>query len=248
MIKKIKKRIIKLILFINLICKYFYQYINFQIIKDYRFILKFKNIQPCLFDATRETEFDRHYIYHTAWAARRLAVISPKIHHDFSSSLYFIGIISTFFKVYFYDYRKANLQLTNVEAFSADLVDLNIPDNSFDSVSCMHVLEHIGLGRYGDALDPIGDLKAINELKRITNIDGHILIVVPVGANAVINFNANRIYTNSQIIEYFSNFELIDSLLITDSKNQNHLVLNPSQADFNNQLHGCGCYHFRKKF
>ena len=45
----------------------------------------------------------------------------------------------------------------------------------------MHVIEHIGLGRYGDEMDPDGDLKAIDELKRVLSRKGDLLFVVPVG-------------------------------------------------------------------
>ena len=65
----------------------------------------------------------------------------------------------------FYDFRPAPLSLPDLFAGAADLTALlPFADNSIHSLSCMHVLEHIGLGRYGDPLDPDGDLKAIGEL------------------------------------------------------------------------------------
>jgi hypothetical protein len=57
----------------------------------------------------------------------------------------------------------------------------------------MHVIEHIGLGRYGEALDPDGDLKAIRELVRVLAAGGNLLVVVPVGRPRI-QFNAHRIY------------------------------------------------------
>ena len=54
-----------------------------------------------------------------------------------------------------------------------------------ESISCLSVVEHIGLGRYGDALDPFGTVKAINELKRVLTKGGLLLISVPIGKNAL---------------------------------------------------------------
>src|SRR5437868_6576315 len=61
-----------------------------------RFELKWEDRFPCLDDATPRTSFDRHYIYHTGWAARVLAQSRPNIHYDIGSSLYFVSLVSAF--------------------------------------------------------------------------------------------------------------------------------------------------------
>ena len=75
--------------------------------------IKWKNRYPCLNDNTQETYFDRHDIYHTAWAARILSKYKPKKHTDIGSSLYFPSIASAFIPIDFYDYRPAKLELSN---------------------------------------------------------------------------------------------------------------------------------------
>jgi ubiquinone/menaquinone biosynthesis C-methylase UbiE len=132
------------------------------------------------------------------------------LHIDISSALYFCAIVSAFVPIKFYDYRPANLQLSNLSTDSADLTCLPFNDASIESISCMHVVEHIGLGRYGDLLDPNGDLKAISELKRVLSTNGNLLFVVPVGGTPRIMFNAHRIYSYGQVISYFQDFELIE--------------------------------------
>src|SRR5436853_180080 len=82
---------------------------------------------------------------------------------------------SAFIPVEFYDYRPANVQLSNLTAEAADLLALPFAEGSVESLSCMHVVEHIGLGRYGDPLDPNGDLKAIAELRRVLAPAGTLL-------------------------------------------------------------------------
>jgi len=211
-----------------------------------RFTVNWKDRYPCLTDKTSETSFDRHYIYHPAWAARILAQTKPSCHVDISSSLHFCSIVSAFIPVRFYDYRPAVLGLGNLEAEHADLLSLPFPDCSIKSLSCMHVIEHVGLGRYGDPLDPDGDLKAIAELKRVLALGGDLLFVVPVGKPARVMYNAHRIYQYEQILDYFNKMELKEFALIPDAASEGGLVRNAQKQQADQQKYGCGCFWFRK--
>src|SRR3989344_7846185 len=73
------------------------------------FEMSWDDKRAVLGEKTQTTSFDRHYIYHPAWAARILARTKPKFHVDISSSLSFCAIVSAFIPVKFYDYRPANL-------------------------------------------------------------------------------------------------------------------------------------------
>ena len=106
----------------------------------------------------------------------------------------------------------------------------------------MHTIEHIGLGRYGDEIDPQGDIKSINELKRVLKDGGDLLFVTPVG-KAKIEFNAHRIYSFEQIIEYFSPFALKEFSLIPDIGG---LIQNADPSLVKEQSYGCGCFWFKK--
>lgn len=200
---------------------------------------------PCINDKTSSTNIDSHYIYHTAWASRILAKNKPKYHVDISSYIYFSTIISSFIPVRFYDYRPANLILSDLTSEPVDLLNLPFDNNSIQSLSCMHVVEHIGLGRYGDIIDPEGDLRAIRELKRVLAIDGFLLFVVPIGIPKVM-FNAHRIYSYEQIISYFTDFQLEEFALIPDNGEEVGLIYSPEICLVNKQIYGCGCFYFRK--
>lgn len=214
---------------------------------DDRFSIKFSDIYPCPFEKTKETSFDLHYLYHPAWAARVLAKSKPSSHVDISSILSFSTTISAFIPTDFYDYRPAKISLSNFSSHHADLLTLPFDDNSIESLSCMHTIEHIGLGRYGDPIDSRGDLKAINELKRVMAPGGSLLFVVPIGKPRI-QFNAHRIYSYDQIREYFSDFELRESALISQYESpEKGLLLNPSPEQFNKERYGCGCFWFCKK-
>lgn len=208
-----------------------------------RFPVQWKDAYPCLEDAIKFTPFDQHYIYHPAWAARKLAAIKPAEHVDISSILSFSSIVSAFVPVKFYDYRPAQLNLNNYAADFADLLRLPFADNSIASLSCMHTVEHIGLGRYGDPLDADGDRKAIAELKRVLKPGGHLLFVTPVG-RPVIQFNAHRVYSFEQVTAYFSPLVLNEFSLVPDAGG---LLENADPKLVADQKYGCGCFWFTKQ-
>jgi SAM-dependent methyltransferase len=212
---------------------------------DGRFPIRFSDRRLCIRDKTSTSGFDRHYVYHTAWGARMLAKIRPSKHIDISSLLYFSTLVSAFVPVEFYDYRPANLHLDKLASGAADLRKLPFADASVESLSCMHVVEHVGLGRYGDPIDPQGDLKAIAELKRVVRPGGWLLFVVPVG-EARIRFNANRVYAFDQVKELFAGLELVEWALITDDAKPDGLVANADQQLFGGQYEGTGCFLFRR--
>ena len=127
--------------------------------------LDWSDLILCADDSTTSTSYDRHYLLHPAWAARIVQQLAPAQHIDISSTLNFCSMVSAFVPCRFYDFRPVELGLSNLEMGSADLTGLFFADNSLESVSCMHVVEHIGLGRYGDPLDATGDKKAMSELE-----------------------------------------------------------------------------------
>jgi SAM-dependent methyltransferase len=226
--------------------KDYYQFKSLSSNKQRSFQLRRSDIYPCLEERTTTTDFDRHYIYHPAWAARILSQTKPEFHIDISSTLYFCSIVSAFIPIKFYDYRPVKLNLEKLYTGSADLLSLPFEEGSVKSLSCMHVVEHIGLGRYGDPLDPDGDLKAISELIRVLAPDGNLLLVVPVGKKSRIMFNAHRIYSYEQILSYFSVLKLMEFALIPDDPNAGGLIYNASPDMVNVCTYGCGCFWFRK--
>ncbi|MDH5719757.1 MAG: DUF268 domain-containing protein [Spirochaetia bacterium] len=213
---------------------------------EHRFSLSFRTGEFYLTDKTSNTLFDAHYIYHPAWAARALKKINPTKHIDISSTLHFCSIVSSFIPVEFYDYRPAQLKLSDLTSKHADLLKLPFKDNSVKSLSCMHTVEHVGLGRYGDKIDYDGDLKAIEELKRVLAQNGDLLFVVPLGKPKLV-FNAHRIYSYDQIINYFNGFSLKEFALIPDFSNGGGIIKNASKKLVDNQKWGCGCFWFRKE-
>ena len=151
-------------------------------------------------------------------------------------------MLSATIPVKFYDYRPAKITLVNYESHFGDLNNLPFTDNSINSLSCMHTIEHIGLGRYGDTLDADGDLKAIGELKRVLSRNGDLFFVTPVGKPRI-EFNAHRVYSYEQIIEYFSPLVLHEFTMVPDSGG---LIEHADPSLVKQQQYACGCFWFKK--
>jgi SAM-dependent methyltransferase len=199
-----------------------------------------------LYDNTGTTYVEPHYTYHPAWAARVLSQIKPAKHIDISSITHFGTIVSAFIPVEFYDYRPAHIILPNYATGKADLSNLHFETNSIESLSCMHTVEHIGLGRYGDPIDYYGDVTAMKELARVLKVGGNLLFVTPIGIPRV-EFNAHRVYSYESIIEMFSGLKIKEFSLIPDDFANVGYVTNPPAELVNSQSWGCGCFWFTKE-
>ena len=210
-----------------------------------RFTMPITSIQPILIDKTSTTQFEPHYVYHPAWAARVVAKNKPAKHIDISSILQFSTIVSAFVPVEFYDYRPAQLSLTNYLSKHADLTNLPFAENSIESLSCMHTVEHIGLGRYGDPIDPDGDTKAGAELSRVIAPGGHLIFVTPVGKPQVA-FNAHRVYSYEQVLALFSTLKLVEFSLVPDNYREEGFIEHANPSIVKDQDWGCGCFVFTK--
>ncbi|MBK2340596.1 DUF268 domain-containing protein [Francisella philomiragia] len=165
---------------------------------------------PCLFDNTSYTPIEPTYFFQDSWAARHIFKLQPTHHYDVGSSAKTIGILSQYVPITMIDIRPIELELPNLYFKKGSILDLPFGDNSIDSLSSLCVVEHIGLGRYGDLIDSFGSEKAINELKRVLKVGGILLFSVPVDNENKIYFNAHRAFTRSYILSLFEGFEIVD--------------------------------------
>jgi hypothetical protein len=86
---------------------------------------------------------------------------------------------------------------------------LPFPDRFFDIFISPATLHLVGLGRYGDKLDPYTLFNFLNELKRVLRKNADIFICVPLGKNALI-FNHHYIFEFDTIVKVFDGFDLVD--------------------------------------
>ena len=194
---------------------------------------------PCLSDRTTNTILDPVYFFQDTWAASKMFQYKPTSHVDIGSAVKTMGILSQFVPITMIDIRPILLKLNGLDFKEGTILDLPFPDGSQESVSSLCVIEHIGLGRYGDPIDPWGSEKSIKEIQRITKTNGIILFSVPIDDESRVYFNAHRSFTKQYIIQLFSDCELLEDKYIY----KNDLVDTYDQS----RGFGIGLYMFRKK-
>lgn len=203
---------------------------NFKISANY--------LYPCLTDRTTHTPIEPVYFFQDTWAARKIFEIKPARHYDVGSSAMTIGILSQFVPMTMTDLRPLEIELENLHFQFGSILDLPFDDESIESLSSLCVIEHIGLGRYGDAMDCWGSEKAAMELQRALKPGGNLLISVPVDDLCRIYFNAHRAFTRDYVIEMFSRLQLVEERYIYGMKARESY--DPSLG------FGTGLFHFRK--
>ena len=120
----------------------------------------------------------------------------PKRHVDIGSEHYFSVHCSAMTEAYeFYDVRPVYIPLPGLTCGTADLVALPFPDGSVESLSCLHVMEHVGLGRYGDKVDARGDLSCRRRAFPRRGPGGQFLFAIPMNQQPKVQFNAHRMYS-----------------------------------------------------
>lgn len=165
---------------------------------------------PCLSDNISYTPLEPTYFFQDSWAAKHIFNLKPTHHYDVGSSAKTMGILSQFTPVTMIDIRPIELELPNLFFRKGSILALPFEDNSLETISSLCVVEHIGLGRYGDDIDTFGSEKAIRELKRVLKVGGIILFSVPIDNENKIYFNAHRAFTRDYIFELFQDFKVLD--------------------------------------
>jgi SAM-dependent methyltransferase len=197
---------------------------------------------PKLLDWTQETPVDPHYAYQDAWAARQIFFRRPARHVDVGSRVSFVLGISAFVPVTFVDVRPPMLEVPNLDVCGGNVLALPFESESLESVSSLHVLEHIGLGRYGDALDPAGTAKALAELARVVAVNGSLYVSVPVGRPRIA-FNAHRVLDPEWVVEHVPDLTLTGFAGVDDYGRFRQELKHGDLADC---AWGCGFFHFTR--
>lgn len=205
--------------------------------------LRLREAYPCVHDWTEHTLFDSHYFYQAVWAQRKVFERLPALHVDVGSQLQFVGALAAASEVVFLDLRPALVSVAGLHRVGADALSLPFADRSLRSLSCLHVAEHIGLGRYGDALNPQGSRAVCAELERVLAPGGNLLFSVPVGRSRVC-FNAHRVHDAGTIASMFPNLALEEFALVDDD-GIFHPKAEPAGTVEND--YSCGLFSFSRR-
>lgn len=196
-----------------------------------------------LHEATATTPFDAHYFYQSAWAARKISLARPRRHVDVGSQIDLIAPLSAFVLVEFVDLRPLEARLPGLKCVEGSILKLPYRTRTVHSLSSLHVVEHIGLGRYGDPVDPEGHVKACKELERVLARGGTLLFSVPVGRNRV-EFNAHRVFAPEDILSLFPELRLVEFSAVDDGGN---FCQRMNVSDFSSAEYSLGMYHFTRR-
>jgi hypothetical protein len=200
------------------------------------------DIQPALLDwGAHAGAVGGDYFHQDFWAARRVHAEAPALHVDIGSRVDgFVTHVASFRRIIYADVRPLPT-MPNITPLRGSLLALPFADRGVPSLSCLHVVEHIGLGRYGDPITPNGHLIAMRELARVAGRD--LYFSVPMGRERTC-FNAHRVIAPQTILNEFADFGLIASAVVDDGGSLHDGADARTFADAN---YACGLFHFRRR-
>jgi hypothetical protein len=182
-----------------------------------------------------------HYFHQDLFVAKKIFHRKPVKHVDFGSRVDgFVAHVAVFRTIEVFDIRPLKANIPNITFRQCDLMDREMQLSDYcDSVSCLHALEHFGLGRYGDRVDINGHLLGLRNLHKILEGEGTLYLSVPIGPQRI-DFNAHRVFAIRTVLEMIKGqFELVGFSYVDDIGDLHENVT----LDSNNIAKNCGCYY-----
>jgi len=177
---------------------------------------------------------------------------NPLKHVDIGSRIDgFIAHLSVFKEVEVFDIRPQSNKIKNVSFKQADIMNIDLDKiNYCDSISCLHTIEHLGLGRYGDQIDPNGHMLGFKSITKILRKGGLFYFSVPMGIPNRIEFNAHRVFCLDYLKNWIEKDFIIEKFAYIDDDNNIFEDVNLNRFNINNScncFHGCGIFTLKKK-
>ena len=204
---------------------------------------------PILYEKYAEAGEISNYFFQDLWAARMIVRSGIKEHFDIGSRIdgFITHLLAADIDVTMIDVREFPNEVENLHTIVDDDTTLRqIPDESIASMSALCSLEHFGLGRYGDKIDPDACYKCFYSIERKVMAGGNIYISVPVGKEHI-EFNAHRVFYASTIINAFTQCELIEYSYTNNGYIEYNIDVHKYDDDITIGGTGFGLFHFTKK-
>ncbi len=196
-------------------------------------------------------QIDRHYFLQDIYMARKVIKNQPMIHFDIGSRVdgFISHLLSSDIPVTMIDIRPLDKKINGLSFICSDATSLsNIADGSIESLSTLHAVEHFGLGRYGDPMDPNAHLQAMKEIQRVIKKFGYLYFSVPISYRNGVVYNSHRVYRPRCIVKQFDKMKLVRFAYIHDYKlyeyNGRDAYRKLRKNDFNE--YDCGLFIFKK--
>ena len=104
-----------------------------------------------------------------------------------------------------------NTIVTDDKRFTPITVEeFNQNPRKFDVILSISSIEHDGLGRYGDPINPKGDLEFMARAKKLLKEDGAMILAVPFGRDCLC-WNAHRIYGRLRLPLLLKGWNILDT-------------------------------------
>jgi hypothetical protein len=164
-----------------------------------------------------------HYFYEDLTTAQRIFENKPQKHVDVGSRVDgFVAHVASFREIEVFDIRPQEARIKNIKFIVADFT--NIPPNLHsytDSLSSLNVIEHFGLGRYGDPIDVDGHLKGLENMYKVLKPGGKFYFSTPIGPQRI-EFNAHRVFSVEYLVNIFEQNYMIDRFSFIDDRGELH--------------------------
>ncbi len=168
-------------------------------------------IYPCLHDWNEEGGSTKdEYFWQDLYIAQKIHLANPEKHVDIGSRIDgFVAHVASFRAIEVFDIRPITSNVSNIIFKQSDLMNSSESLIEYcDSVSCLHALEHFGLGRYGDPIDPFGYEAGLKNMTNILRQEGLFYLSVPIGI-ARVEFNAHRVFNPREIVQLAEEYGLL---------------------------------------
>lgn len=203
---------------------------------------------PIYTDKVAKAGSIQSYFWQDLWAARKICKEAPKAHYDIGSRIdgFVAHLLAFMDNVNLIDIRPLDREVDGLNFICSDATNLyNFEDNSIESISALCSLEHFGLGRYGDKVDPDACYKCFDAIGRKVKKGGNIYLSVPVGKEHL-EFNAHRVFYASTIMEAFSGYELIEYSCTYSGYIEYNINIHKYDNDISLGGNRFGLFHFRR--
>lgn len=116
-----------------------------------------------------------------------------------------IGVDLGCSKIVTLDYTRSIYEYPDMEWFHVnDYLDEAMESHQlehFDTIASFSSLEHAGLGRYGDPINPNGDIEAVRQIHCMLKPDGLFFLSLPTNddGSSHIEYNAHRVYGKARL-------------------------------------------------
>ncbi len=210
---------------------------------------KISHSHPIVYDfEDRAGQSTGHYFHQDLLVAQLIQRDNPRRHIDIGSRIDgFVAHVASFREIEIVDIRPLKKsEHDRIIFLQHDMMSEKILPLQADSISCLHAIEHFGLGRYGDTIDPEGHKLGFKNLVDLVISKGTLYISFPIASQNEVHFNAHRIFHPRDIFSWpgcemlrLKRFDFVD-----DNGNLNKAIeLDSLPAKI---LNGCGIYSFTK--